>query len=194
MQPATLADAVWSQPDDRVRQVVRLVTLAVGGSLLIALAAQLRIPFWPVPFTMQTFAVVLLAAVYGRDLGGATVGLYLAEGAAGFPVFADFSAGLAVLGGPTAGYLWGFLIAAVLIGHLAQHGWDRSFGLTLAAMAAGTVVVFSLGVPWLARYFGWDVALSAGLTNFVLSEPAKVLLAASLVPTGWKVLDRRAAD
>jgi biotin transport system substrate-specific component len=191
MHPTTLADAVWAQPDDRTRQAVRLVTLALGGSLLIALAAQLRIPFWPVPFTMQTFAVLLLAAVYGSRLGVSTVLLYLAEGAAGFPVFAEFTSGLAVLGGPSAGYLWGFVAAAALVGALAERGWDRSFGRTLAAMALGTVIVFSLGVPWVARYFGWDVAVATGLAPFALSEPAKVFLAASLVPTAWR-LTRRA--
>jgi biotin transport system substrate-specific component len=190
MHATTLADAVWTQPDDRVRRAVRATTLVLGGSLVIALAAQLVIPFWPVPFTMQTFAVLLLAAVYGRTLGTATVLVYLAQGAAGLGVFAGFSGGLAVLGGPTAGYLWGFVAAAFVVGALAERGWGRSVPRVLAAMTVGTVVVFAPGVAWLARYVGTDPALQVGLVNFALSEPAKVVLAASLVPAAWRTVER----
>lgn len=191
MQATTLADAVWTQPDDRIRRTVRATTLVLGGSLAIALAAQLVVPFWPVPFTMQTFAVLLLAATYGRRLGAATVLVYLAQGAAGVGVFAGFSGGLAVLGGPTAGYLWGFVPAAFLVGALAERGWDASVGRVLVAMSIGTAVVFVPGVLWLARYVGADAALQAGLVNFALSEPAKVVLAATLVPTAWRVAGHR---
>lgn len=186
--PLTLTDAVW--PASRTRPLVRNLTLVLGGSLVLAASAQLQIPFYPVPFTMQTFVVLVIGLSYGPRLAGATVAAYLAEGAAGLPVFAGFSGGAAILGGATAGYLWGFLAAAVVMGLLAERGWDRSPARTLGAMLIGTAIIFALGLAWLGRLFGWDVALDTGLVPFVWSESAKIGLAVATVPAAWRLVGR----
>lgn len=113
----SLAKAAW--PSEQAH-VFRNVVLMLVGSLLLAISAKIQVPFYPVPMTMQTFAVLVIGMAYGWRLGGATVLLYLAEGAAGMPVFAS-GAGLAYLAGPTGGYLVGFLASAVLVGFLADR-------------------------------------------------------------------------
>lgn len=194
--PMTLADAVWPRPSSldgaRTRAIVRGASLAVAGSVLLAASAQVQIPFWPVPFTMQTFAVLVIGLAYGSRLAAATTVLYLAEGAVGLPVFAGFAGGAAHLAGPTGGYLVGFAVAATVMGFLAERGWDRSHVLTLAAMLIGEVIVFTLGVGWLARVLGGDTgaAISAGLTPFVAAEVLKIALAVAALPTAWRLVDR----
>ena len=183
----TLIDTVVRADDQRT---LRNIGLAIAGSLLLALTAHIKIPFWPVPMTMQTFAVMVIGMAYGWRLGMATVALYLAEGAMGLPVFAS-GAGIAYLMGPTGGYLFGFVLAAGLVGWLAQRGWDRSFGLTLAAMALGTALIFVPGVLWLASIIGFSKAITAGLTPFIAAAAFKILLAAAALPTAWKLLGRR---
>jgi biotin transport system substrate-specific component len=118
----TLHNAIWRASAEF--RFLRLVLLAVLGALLLTVAAYIKVPFWPVPLTMQTFVVLVVGAAYGARLGAATVTLYLAEGAAGLPVFAG-GGGLAYMAGPTGGYLVGFLAAAAVIGWLAERGFDR---------------------------------------------------------------------
>jgi biotin transport system substrate-specific component len=165
--------------------------LAVLGSLALALSAKIQIPFWPVPMTMQTLVVLMLGMAYGSRLALGTLLLYLAEGAAGLPVFAGANAGLAYMSGPTGGYLIGFLFAAVLIGCLAERGWDRSPLKALAAMALGHAVVFVPGVAWLSLLFGLDKAVALGLTPFWVATVLKTLLGAALMQAAWYVIARR---
>lgn len=189
--PFVLIDAIWSRRDSGAANMARLVVLAIAGSALMAIAAKIQVPMWPVPMTMQTFAVLVIAMSYGLRLGGATLLLYLAEGAAGLPVFAS-GGGLAYFGGPTAGYLAGFLVAAILVGWLAQKGWDRDVVRTLIAMALGTVVIFVLGVAWLAIFLGdADKAIASGLTPFLLGAAVKIALAAAVLPIAWRLLSGR---
>ena len=166
--------------------------LILTGSVLIALSAQAAVPlpFSPVPVTGQTFAVLLLGAALGRSRGAAAVLAYLAEGAAGLPVFAGGLAGPAVLLGPTGGYLFGFLPAAWICGALAERGWDRRFLGTLAAMTLGDLVIFAVGVPWLARFVGPGNAIAFGFTPFVAGNLAKIVLAAGLLPFAWTCVRR----
>ncbi len=183
--PQVLIDAAWPQ-----RSLIRSVLLILGGSLFIALLAQVEIPLFPVPITGQTLGVLLIGALFGRRLGALTVLTYLAYGAAGLPVFAGGSAGAAVLVGPTAGYLAGFVIAAYVTGWLSERGWDRSFGRTAVAMLAGTVIIYLPGVLWLSRFVGWDQVIALGITPFLLGDLLKVILAAILLPLGWKMIGR----
>src|SRR5690349_9490265 len=148
--------------------------LAVLGSAALALSAKIQIPFWPVPMTMQTLVVLMLGMAYGSRLALGTLLLYLAEGAVGLPVFAGANAGLAYMIGPTGGYLIGFLFAAVLIGCLAERGWDRSPLKALAAMALGHAVVFLPGVAWLSLLFGFDKAVTLGLIPIRRNWDAKL--------------------
>ena len=164
--------------------------LVLGGSVAMALSAQLAIPlpFSPVPVTGQTFAVLLIGALLGSRRGGLCVLAYLAEGAAGLPVFAAGTGGLLHLTGPTGGYLAGFVVAALVTGFLAERGWDRRFWTTIAAMLLGNIAIYGYGLPWLAFFVGAGKALPLGLKPFIAGDIYKLLLAAVLLPSGWKVL------
>lgn len=166
------------------------VGLVLGGSLLIALSAQVSIhlPFSPVPVTGQTFAVLLVGALLGWQRGALAVLAYLVEGLSGLPVFAGGLAGPAVLLGPTGGYLLGFVAAAGLTGWLAERGWDRRSGSMLLAMLLGSTVIYLFGVPRLAAFVGWDAALAAGLWPFLIGDVFKAVLAMLLLPLGWRLL------
>ena len=188
----TLAEAVW--PLERVGPWLRNLTLAVLGSLLLWASAKIQIPFYPVPMTMQTFVVLSLGMAYGWRLGGATLLLYLAEGAAGLPVFAstpEKGLGLAYMFGPTGGYLLGFLMAAAACGWLAERGWDRQVVKTAAAMLIGNAIIYLPGLLWLGGLLGWDKPiLEWGLTPFLLGDLTKLALAAALLPAVWKLVRR----
>ena len=192
----TLAGAAWPA---RSVPALRYAVLAVAGSALLALAAKVQVPFWPVPMTMTTFAVFLIGAAYGSRLALATVLLYLAEGFAGLPVFAGPVAGPAYMLGPTAGFLWGYAAAAFLIGLAADRGWSRSTPKIGLAFLAGDVVLFAMGFVWLAYFatlssgavgLGASTAFAKGVLPFVLGDAIKIVLAALLVPTGWTLLRR----
>jgi len=198
----TLAD-VWrptpaspsaADPGARARSIIYDLGLLFVGSALIALSAQVAIPlpFSPVPVTGQTFAVLLVGAALGRWRGAAAVITYLAEGAAGLPVFAGGSAGPSVLLGPTAGYLLGFVPGAWLCGFLAEHGWDRRVGSTILSMILGNVVIFAVGLPWLARFVGGSNVWAVGFWPFIPGDVVKIGLAAAALPLAWKSLGRGA--
>jgi biotin transport system substrate-specific component len=174
--------------------VARRLLLVLGGSLLIVLSAKIQVPFQPVPMTMQTLVVMCLGLAYGRNLAFATVALYLLQGAAGLPVFADTPAkgiGLAYMFGSTGGYLIGFLAAATLCGWLAERGWDRRIHTAAAALLAGAVLIYLPGLLWLASLYGWDKPVLAwGLWPFLPGELTKVAIGACLMPALWSVLNR----
>lgn len=185
---ATLLDAVLPEAG-----LVKQVLLALAGTAVLTLSAKLQVPFWPVPMTMQTFAVLVIAMAFGPKLGAATVLLYLAEGAMGLPVFAGTPAkgiGVAYMMGPTGGYLVGFVLSAFLVGTLAHKGWDRSVSMTLLAMMLGTILIFLTGVIWLATLIGVEKAVQFGLTPFLAGAAFKIALAAAVMPLAWKVLQR----
>ena len=164
----------------------------VAGSLFIAFAAQLGfdLPFSPVPVTGQTFAVLLVGAAYGSRLGGATVLAYAAEGIAGFPVFSNGSSGWVVMEGPTGGYIVGFVVAAVVVGWLAEHGWSRNPWVTAAAMAVGNAIIYIAGVAWLQKFTGMDRVWALGVDPFLPGDLAKTLLAAGVLPGAWWLKER----
>jgi len=164
--------------------------LVVAGTVLLAVSAKIQVPFWPVPMTMQTFAVLVVAMAFGWRLGSLTVATYLVEGAVGLPVFAS-GTGVAYMMGPTGGYLLGFLLAAVVVGKMADWGWDRSVVRTLLAMTLGTGVIFFCGVSWLTTLIGFEQALSAGLWPFIPGALAKIALAAALLPGIWRLMDQQ---
>ena len=173
---------------------LRNLMLAVVGSLALWLSAKIQVPFYPVPMTMQTFVVLVIGMAFGWRLGGATILLYLAEGAVGLPVFAgtpERGIGLAYMMGPTGGYLVGFFFSAVVVGWLAERGWDRRVIPTLAAMVAGTAIIFAFGVLWLGAFIGWDQpVLDLGLIPFLPGAAFKIALAAAVLPAIWRLVDR----
>ncbi len=155
------------------------------GSVALALSAKIEVPFWPVPMTLETLAVLGLAGLFGARLAGAAVLLWLAEGAAGLPVFAGAVAGPAYLLGPTGGYLLGFLLAALLVGHLADHPAHRGLRarplLLFASMLVGVAVIYACGVAWLAHLIGWQRGFALGAAPFIPADLTKTALAAALV-------------
>jgi biotin transport system substrate-specific component len=169
----------------------------VLGSLTIALLAQVafRLPFTPVPVTGQTLGVLLVGGSLGARRGTAAVLLYLAEGALGLPFFAAGAHGIDLLklSAATGGYLWGFACAALIVGALSERGWDRSIRSSIGAMLLAEIVIYAIGVPWLAHALGAtsQKALQLGLYPFVLGDVAKLLIAAGALPAGWKLLGPR---
>lgn len=168
------------------------IGLVIVGSVLIALSAQLSfyLPFSPVPITGQTFAVLFIAALFGRKRGTATVLAYLAEGAAGMPVFANAMGGAHVFAGVTGGYLIGFVPAAFLVGWLAEKGWDRRVLTTIIAMIFGNLVIYVVGVTWLGTIIGYSDVLANGVWPFIPGDLVKILIATALLPSGWKLLGK----
>jgi biotin transport system substrate-specific component len=182
-----MIEAVWLKSG-----IGREIALVLGGSLLIALSAQLQfvLPFSPVPITGQTFAVLLLGALYGSKRGPATVVTYLALGAVGLPVFAGGAFGIARLVGPTGGYLVGFVAAAFVVGLLSERGWDRKLWTTAVGMIIGNGIIYVAGVLWLSRFVGWPAVLSTGVLPFLAGDALKIALATILLPAGWKLIGR----
>jgi biotin transport system substrate-specific component len=174
------------------RLSVRAV-LVVLGSALVALSAQVAIPLpgSPVPVTGQTFAVLLVGAALGSRLGAASVGLYVVEGLMGLPVFAGGTSGPARLAGPTGGYLAGFVIAAYVVGSLAERGWDRRVWSCVLAMLAGEIVIYVFGLAWLSRFPLPSGVLQAGLLPFLVGDAYKVALAAVALPAAWRFVPAR---
>ena len=167
--------------------------LIAAGTVLTAFAAQLEIrtPWSVVPITGQTFAVLLTGAVLGGRRGLLCQLLYLAEGAAGLPVFAGGASGALVFAGPTAGYLAAFPLAAFVTGSLAERGWDRHFATMFASMLLGSVAIFALGLGGLARFVPANALLAQGLLPFVPGDLIKSGLAALAFPVAWKWLGSR---
>lgn len=182
----TMISALWPAAG---RIPLRLVTLALVGTALLTLSAKVQVPFWPVPMTMQTFAVIVIGMAYGWRLGGATVALYLLEGAVGLPVFAgtpEKGIGIAYMAGPTGGYLVGFVVAAMAAGWLAERGWDRNFLSALAVNVIGTMLIFLFGLGWLAGLIGFEKAVTFGLVPFLLASVLKIGLGAAVMPLAWR--------
>ncbi len=166
------------------------VLLVVAGTALIAVAAHVRVPFWPVPATLQTLAIFAIAALYGRKLAVATLLTYLAEGAAGLPVFTSGS-GIAYFAGPTTGYLAGFVLMAAITGAAADRGWGRSPLKLLGANLAGEVLMLGLGAAWIALMFGADKVIAWGIGPFILTDLIKLALATAIVPALTALVIRR---
>src|SRR6185369_12341995 len=171
---------------------VRQVGLVIGFSLLTALSAQIVIPVPPVPFTAQTFAVVLTGALLGSRLGAITMIVYLIEGAFGLPFFSGGSGGVWHLVGPTGGYLVAFPAAAYITGAFAEHEWDRRFLTAVAAMAIGTLVILLAGWMWFSLVLRTSPALTVFDTvlKFIPGDVLKIVAAAAVLPSGWKLVKR----
>ena len=190
----TLAGAVWPEQASPGLRFARASLLALVGSAVMALSAKLSVPFYPVPVTMQSLAVLLIGAAFGSRLGAAALLLYLVEGALGLPVFAGSPAhgiGLPYMMGPTGGYLVGYVLAAFAVGFLAERGAARSVPQLLGAMTLGHVILFATGYAWLAYLIGAEAAWTGGVLPFIVGTVVKTLLGALLVPSVWGLVSRR---
>jgi biotin transport system substrate-specific component len=193
----TLLTTVSTRTDLSIPIRAAAVVLVAG---LTAIASQISVPlpFTPVPFTLQPMVVLVGAAALGARLGMASQVLYLLAGIAGLPVFATspvLPQGFLRLLGPTGGYLMAYPIAAFLVGWLAERGFDRRYVSSVIAMAAGLAVIFAFGIAWLAWFaapaaVGWPKALELALYPFIVVDVLKILLAASVLPSVWKLTGR----
>lgn len=170
------------------------VVLVCGFALLTALSAQIIIPlpFTPVPITGQTFAVLLSGAVLGSTLGASSQALYFVLGAVGLPFYAGGERGWTTATGATGGYLVGFVVAAWVVGRLAERRQDRSVATAIPAFLAGNIIIHLFGVPWLAYRLGvsWPEAVQLGSVPFLIGDIAKVVAAGLILPGSWKLIDR----
>lgn len=181
---------------ERISTRARHVILITVGAAFVALSAQIVIPTQPVPFTGQTFGVIVVGGALGFRRGAAALLLYLAIGLVGLPVYAEGDSGLEVIRGATGGYLIGFVVAAAVVGRFAELGWDRRLPGALAAFGIGSLIIYALGVPWLkvATGLSWSESVAVGLTPFLIWDAAKVLIAGALFPTAWWLIGRRPED
>jgi biotin transport system substrate-specific component len=190
---ATLRLAVFPRPT-----FLTDALLVVSGTALVSLCAQIsvKLPFTPVPITGQTFAVCLVGASLGAVRGATSLTLYFLIGVLGAPVYAHHDHGWDVITSASGGYIVGFVAAAAVTGALAEHGWDRRFSSSVGAMLTGNVVIYLVGLPWLAVVLNTNLeqTLEDGLYPFVPGDLFKLYCAAALLPAAWrgvKYLDSR---
>lgn len=195
----TIADfLVPVRVGERVSPLLRNVVLVIAGALLIYLSARVSIPRpdSPVPYTLQNLGILVVGGALGQRRGGLAAILYVALGVIGLPFFAEGRGGLSIITGATGGYLVGFVLAAALVGRLAELGWDRRIGGAIGATLLGTIVIYAVGVPWLAVATGMPAgnAIATGLAPFVIVDTVKLLAAAAVFPASWWVVGRRPSD
>ena len=175
--------------------LVRDLALIVGAAALTGIAAQIAVllPFTPVPLSLQTLTVLLAGAALGPMRGGAAMGLYLAAGMLGVPWFSEQRSGWEFA---SFGYIVGFVLAAAVVGAFARRGADRTFLGTTGLMVAGNLLIYAVGVPWLAFSVSADLpeALRMGATPFLLGDALKIVVAAGLLPAAWRLAGDRRRD
>jgi biotin transport system substrate-specific component len=185
VSPRTLADVIPGG-------IARSIALVVGGAAFVGLTAQVFVPlpFSPVPLSLQTFSVLLVGAVLGSRRGVASMALYLLAGIAGVPWFAQQQSGWAFA---SFGYVVGFVIAAYLVGRLAERGADRTVLSTVGLMVLGNLTIYAVGVPGLVLITGMSLgkALLVGVVPFLIGDALKIALAAGLLPAAWKLVGQR---
>ncbi|MET3520639.1 biotin transporter BioY [Mesorhizobium abyssinicae] len=181
-------------PEKGAARLATQLFLAIIGTLLLILSAKTKVVLGPVDISLQTLAVLLIASAFGLRLGVATLLLYMAEGAMGFPVFQgtpEKGIGVAYMLGSTGGYLAGFVVMAAIVGWAADRGWDRHPVKLFNAMLVGEVVMMAMGFAWLAMLIGAEKSWQFGVVPFIVGDLIKVALAASLVPAVWSLLPKR---
>lgn len=195
-QPTILSVlAPVTRADDGKTNWLRFTIFALLGTLAITIAARVKVPFFPVDMTLQSFVILAMSMAFGWRMAAATVTLYLIQGAIGLPVFTgtpEKGIGIAYMMGPTGGYLLGFLLAAIAVGWLAERGWDRSVLMTAAAMLIGNALIYVPGLAYLGAVLGWDKPiLEWGLYPFLYADTVKMLLAMAVLPLAWQMLGKR---
>ena len=183
---ATIVDSVIS------RSLASDVVLVLVGVVLTALAAQVQIPALPVPFTLQTLAVLVIGATYGASRGAITMGAYAVVGVIGFPVFAGGASGIDVIFGATGGFLLGFIFAASLIGRLAELNWSSDAIKMFVSYVLGSAVIYAIGVPVLAMSaFSSDlIAAATYMMPYLIWDAVKAIAAAAILPTAWVIVKK----
>lgn len=179
-------------PSTTLYGIIYNIALIVGGAVLLALSSYMSIPLWPVPITMQTYVVTVIGMTYGWKRAGATIATFMTAGAIGLPVFARGITGL-FFHLPTGGYIFGFLVSAIVLGYLADtRHWDRKVITAMLAMFMGTIIIFLFGLTWLAvsvsSLDSINTVLQAGLYPFIIGGIIKASMAGLTVPFLWKII------
>lgn len=181
-------------PEKGAMRFVMQVLLVVAGTLLLTLSAKTKVVFGPVDMSLQTLAVLMIAASFGFRLGMATILLYLAQGAAGLPVFQsspEKGVGILYMLGTTGGYLAGFVVMTAIVGWAADRGLSRNPFKLFGVMVAADLVMLAMGTAWLAVLIGADKAFAFGFTPFIVPDLIKAALAAAIIPAVWALLPKR---
>lgn len=194
----TIADRMVPRGHTRASALTRDIVMVLAGTALVAVLAQISIPWFPVPFTGQTLAVLLVGGMLGALRGALSMALYFVIGALGAPIFTEQSGGWDVIMGATGGYIIGFILAAALVGWLCERGADRRVVSMIGVLLLGNVIIYAVGVPWLANWspagdgvaFGWAQAYEFGVQPFILGDLLKLAIVAALLPAGWALLQR----
>jgi len=190
----TLVDYLLPSPKSRSLAYGRDVLLIIGFSIFLALCSQIQfsLPFTPVPITLQTLAVLLTGAALGSRRGAISMLLYIIEGVIGLPVFAGGVGGVTHLIGPTGGYIWAFPIAAFVVGLLCERRLERRFLTSALAMLPGTLIIYAIGISWLAIFLHISIAQAfvLGMLPFIPGDILKIVIAAALLPTAWAIARR----
>ena len=167
----------------KIEKIIKLILITLTGTILITISAKVKIPFYPVPMTMQTFVILLMGITLGNKIGFATVALYLLEGIVGLPVFAsspEKGIGITYFIGPTMGYLIGFLAAVYIAG---SFSYDKGIINTFLKLIFSVSFIYILGLIWLGILIGWDKPIfKLGAQPFLLAELFKILLLLILIP------------
>jgi biotin transport system substrate-specific component len=181
---------------ERMNARLRHILLIATGALFVFLTAQVYIAYLPVPLTGQTFGVLVVGGALGARRGFAAVGLYVLLGLVGLPFFAEGKGGSAVILGATGGYLIGFIVAAAIVGRLAELGWDRHIGGAIGMTLIGSIIIYAIGLPWLSvvAHLTPQATIAAGLTPFIAWDTFKLAVAAGLFPIAWWLVGRRPDD
>ena len=173
----------------KTNDFVYILLTSIIGSCLLAISSKVQIPITPVPVTLQTLVLLVMSMFLGwRGAAGAT-SLYLFQGAIGLPVFAH-GGGFIILFGPTGGYLFGFLIASIVVGGLAERRWDKSVVLTFITITIGTLIIYLFGVIWLSYLKDLNTAIVFGLLPFITPDILKICLGTCLVSAGWELSEK----
>ena len=162
------------------------ISTVLFGSIILIISAKIKVDLYPVPMTLQPLAVLMIGMLFGRNLAIATIGLYILEGIAGFPVFA-YGGGLLYLFGPTGGFIVGFLIAGLVLGELADRGWGRNILSSIFCMILGMFIIYFFGILQLSAIKGFAFAIIEGFYPFLVGDLYKLLVAGILVPFIWKL-------
>lgn len=181
-------------PEKGAARLGTQIFLAIVGTLLLTLSAKTKVVLGPVDMSLQTLAVLLIAASFGFRLGVATLLLYMAQGAMGFPVFQgtpEKGLGIAYMLGTTGGYLAGFVVMAAIVGWAADRGFDRNPLKLFGVMLVAEVIMLAMGFAWLATLIGPEKAWLGGVVPFIVPDLIKVALAAAVVPAVWSLLPKR---
>lgn len=195
-QRGTLLDAVLPTPSDRTMALVRDGALVAAGAGLMVAAAQITIPWYPVPLTGGTFGALLVGGLLGMRRGALSMGLYLLLGLVGLSVFAGGNGGWDYFTGSTGGYIIGYILAATFVGFFVDRGYDRQLMSMVGVLLVGNALIYAVGLPWLAAWtppgaeaaLGWSTAYEVGLQPFIPGDVVKLFFAACLLPGGWALL------